>query len=346
MRRRLKKAITLAVLLLLTAMLGACTAYQTTEKNSDSFSQQQLKDEKIEQFKLSIRYQSELQSRLANVSFPLLKENVEQCGAKTRIQLGFTLHNPTEYKKLKKEAITQLFGAEDAVQILRITRSSPADNELAVGDTLLQINQQAIDQKPNIAIKQIRETLEKSPSVLLRIKRGDKEFDKEITGVKVCDYPVVLTPSDQVNGYADGSQIMITSGLMRFAESDEQLALIIAHELAHNTQRHVQTRLKRATLGGLVDIALIASGIPSPGFTAALAANIDNPHYETDADLQGLYLMHKSGFDISHAADFWRRMASLYPSMINHGKLFTHPTSAERYLNLKKYSDSLLRATP
>ena len=346
MRRRLHRAINLTGLFLLTALLSACTTYTSTSLKTPIFSEQQIKDEKIEQLTLSIQYQNILQTRLANVAFPLLKENADHCGTKTRYQLGFTLHNPAEYKKLKKEAAVQLFGEANAVQILRITRSSPADEKLAVGDTLLKINQQSIAEKTSLAIKQIRAALETSPSLLLRIKRGEKEFDKEITGVKICDYPVVLTSSDQVNGYADGSQIRITSGLIRFAETDEQLALIIAHELAHNTQRHVQTRLKRASLGGLVDIALISAGIPSPGLTAALAANLDNTQYETEADLQGLYLMHNSGFDISQAANFWRKMASLYPSLINHGTLFTHPTSAERYLNLKKYTDSLLQNAP
>ena len=72
----------------------------------------------------------------------------------------------------------------------------------------------------------------------MSVRRGDALLDISTrTRTNVCDYPVLLGDDDALNAYADGNNIIITRGMMRFLESDRELALVIGHELAHNSMR-------------------------------------------------------------------------------------------------------------
>ena len=68
----------------------------------------------------------------------------------------------------------------------------------------------------------------------LEVKRNDQVLKLSINQEKICGYPVMLGESDAVNAYADGKRIIITKGMMRFARDDQDLALVVAHELGHN----------------------------------------------------------------------------------------------------------------
>jgi predicted Zn-dependent protease len=165
----------------------------------------------------------------------------------------------------------------------------------------------------------------------------------ELAGESACDYPVELGTSSEVNAYADGQRIVIELGMMRVAQRDEELALVIAHELAHNAMGHSDAAATNAVLGGalglLADIALgvATNGVyVGTGYTeigAEVGAEIHSVEFEQEADYVGMYILKRAGFPIGDAPDFWRRMAMESPDTI---KLrTTHPTSPERFVALK-----------
>ena len=55
--------------------------------------------------------------------------------------------------------------------------------------------------------------------------------------------------------------------------------------------------------------------------------------FEFEADYVSLYVMALSGFDITHAPDFWRRVATLRPGDITTS--YTHPSTAERFIAME-----------
>ncbi|MBI5165485.1 MAG: M48 family metalloprotease [Magnetospirillum sp.] len=57
----------------------------------------------------------------------------------------------------------------------------------------------------------------------------------EVGAEKVCGYPLSVSGIEAVNAYAGGKTIVITAGMMNFVESDAELALVLSHEMAHNT---------------------------------------------------------------------------------------------------------------
>jgi len=132
-----------------------------------------------------------------------------------------------------------------------------------------------------------------------------------ITTTLSCDYPITLSYSPAVNAYATGRAIKVTTGMMEFADDDE-LAIIIGHELAHNTEGHI--------------VKIITSRI------VGLGTGWFSRIYESEADYVGLYYARRAGFDISKAPGIWRRIGLMSVRSMGEGK--SHPTTPERYVRL------------
>ncbi len=126
-----------------------------------------------------------------------------------------------------------------------------------------------------------------------------------------CHYPITLSYSPAVNAYATGRAIRVTTGMMEFADDDE-LAVIIGHELAHNTEGHI--------------VKIVTSRI------AGLGTGRFSRVYESEADYVGLYYAQRAGFDITKAPNIWRRIGLM--SVKSMGESKSHPTTPERYVRL------------
>jgi predicted Zn-dependent protease len=134
---------------------------------------------------------------------------------------------------------------------------------------------------------------------------------------------------------------VILKGMMRFVESDDELALVVGHEIAHNALGHVRQHKVLMGVGMgfgvLLDITAAVLGANTQGGFTRLGAQLGSAvnqtfsqDFEMDADYMGLYLAQRAGFDVSRAADFWRRMAAEYPETIESSMTRTHPSSPER----------------
>lgn len=150
------------------------------------------------------------------------------------------------------------------------------------------------------------------------------------------------SPSSEVNAYADGERIVVTPGMMNFATTDEELALVLSHEYAHNVMSHVasqQVNTMAGTIVGLaLDVAAASQGLDTGGGFQNIGGNVGllsySAAFEREADYVGLYIMQHSGYNTQRAVDFWRRMAGLNPSSITEAG--THPTTPERFVAMKK----------
>ena len=165
-----------------------------------------------------------------------------------------------------------------------------------------------------------------------------ERVDVAVRPARVCDYDVLLAESDALNAFADGEAVYLTTGMLRFAAADVELQAVIAHELAHNTEGHVDRTIRNALLGGLlgaiVDIAAASQGIYADATLSGLEAGAEafSQEFEREADYVGIYYLERAGIDASEAATFWRRMAAENVDSIVYGA--THPTSPERFVNM------------
>jgi predicted Zn-dependent protease len=126
--------------------------------------------------------------------------------------------------------------------------------------------------------------------------------------------------------------------MVNFATDDRELALVIAHEMAHNTMSHLEAKKQNAGLGLAGDIAvlLLSRGqVSTRGALSQAMASAYSQEFEAEADYVGLYIMANAGFPIDEAPLFWRRMAAAHPGSIKANHAASHPSTAYRMVALE-----------
>lgn len=143
---------------------------------------------------------------------------------------------------------------------------------------------------------------------------------RALTSLVEGSWEVTLFDDEAVNAFAlPGGKIGVYSGLLKVAETDDQLAAVIGHEIAHVQAHHANARASTSTL---TDVGLqVASAISggTAGGNAMMAAlglgaqvGILMPYgrsQESEADVLGLRLMARAGFDPREAVTLWQNMA-------------------------------------
>ena len=177
--------------------------------------------------------------------------------------------------------------------------------------------------------------------VTLQVKRAQNIINLDVIQDTICDYPAVLSESDAVNAYADGERIIITKGMMRFARDDQDLALVIAHELGHNLMGHIDKKQSNTLFGTLLDLAAAANGVDTQGIFGSAGAGAFSQDFEAEADYVALYYLHAAGWSLEGVADFWRDMAAEHPSSIGSNHSASHPATSERFIAISKTIDEI-----
>lgn len=280
--------------------------------------------------------------RVMKVAYPLLKANTELC-PKTRMDAGYTVWSikniPSEYESVASSR----YALGKAPKIQLVMAGSPAfKSGLKSGDTITAINGEKIQNTSDF--DDVNEKFEKQQEITVGILRGDKALSIPVVRQPACDMDVVYQMGDSnVNAYADGDNIYITRGMLRFTETDNELAIVIGHEAAHNVMLHSDKKVQNAAggmlLGALLDVAAAAGGVNTQGtFTdnfGKIGAGAYSVDFEQEADYVGLYLTKRGGYSVDSAPNFWRRMAAENDA----GSITlrsSHPTSPERFVALEK----------
>lgn len=149
-------------------------------------------------------------------------------------------------------------------------------------------------------------------------------------------YNVHVLDADTVNAFAlPGGEIVVYTGLMRAADTPEQLAGVLAHEMAHVDRRHGMRRIAQS-IGVIGAVQLVfgdVSGISAVAIEVLRASTINaySRDQEREADSDGVATLARAGIDPNALADFFellkKREASL-PSALSW--LGTHPDLAQR----------------
>jgi predicted Zn-dependent protease len=167
-------------------------------------------------------------------------------------------------------------------------------------------------------------------------------------------YEVVLIQTNIVNAMAaPGGKIMVYEGLWDpengLAKDDEEVAAVIAHEIAHVNCRHSTEAMTRAMPGNLLatGVLLLTQDSENQEFWQTLAVagmfvhnGIFMTRYsrqdEMEADSVGLMYMAKAGYDPRAALRIWERAAQQRTGNDPAASVFsTHPADAARLQNLR-----------
>jgi predicted Zn-dependent protease len=113
----------------------------------------------------------------------------------------------------------------------------------------------------------------------------------------------LLNDPKTINAFAlPGGQIFITTGLYTLFSSEDQLAAVLSHEIAHVVARHSSQRIAKASLTkGIADAVMVASGDARAGQISAIVGQMVSMKFsredEIEADRLGVFFMTESGYD-------------------------------------------------
>ena len=155
-----------------------------------------------------------------------------------------------------------------------------------------------------------------------------------------------------INAFAmPGGYIGVHSGLILAAQSESELASVLAHEISHATQHHLARQVglqSQAQLPMLLSLAVAIlasrshSDVAAGAMVAGQAAGIQNQlsysrDFEREADRVGLQLLERAGFDVRGMASFFLRLQKSGRLYENNAPsyLLTHPLTTERIADME-----------
>jgi hypothetical protein len=239
--------------------------------------------------------------RLARHGRPLCRE--------TFPLTGLLFHHLAEYEPKDKPLMIGRYGLDRGPGILAVLSGTPAAAAgLVAGDVLLAVNGRPFPSATRIAAEPKRKTwrpmLEASEALLesalrtgpadLTVLRGGKEIGIRLGSEPGCIGRVRLAYSTQMNAFSLRGYVVMTTAMLGYVRSDDELAVVVGHELSHSILGHQGLRDEEGILAGL--------GIKPNAIWKREAA----------ADRLGLRLMAAAGFDLDAVIPFWDRYLRQY----------------------------------
>jgi predicted Zn-dependent protease len=169
-------------------------------------------------------------------------------------------------------------------------------------------------------------------------------------------FTIKVLDSEEVNAFAlPGGFFFVNSGLILKAESESELAGVMAHEIAHVAARHGTKQATRGEIVNLASIPLIFMG-GWTGYAIRQGAGLAIPMgflnfsrgFEREADYLGLQYLYKTGYDPTSFVDFFEKIQSMEkkkPGTVS--KVFsTHPMTDDRIKSAQDEIQKILVAKP
>lgn len=255
----------------------------------------------------SLRYLQSLDQKVADISWRLAASNADICPEKQGA-LGIGLHNAVQYVPRIRTAAIATFGFGDGFPaVLSLAEGGPAQRAgIEVGDRITAID--GIGLAPHTIdagspadydmIEALMTRLEAVPAeaqIRFDLLRGMEAVSLALTAQSLCRVRVEVVPGGKINAGSDDRIVQVEGKLVTWVRGDDELALVIAHEMAHVFLGHHQ-RLKR-------------EGI-STGLFGGFGANGRKLRdMEREADRFSIFMVARANYDYRIAGAFWRRLA-------------------------------------
>ncbi|MGY6517862.1 MAG: M48 family metalloprotease [Lysobacteraceae bacterium] len=180
------------------------------------------------------------------------------------------------------------------------------------------------------------------------------------------EYTFFMVRSRQVNAFATlGGYIGLNAGLVLAAESEDEVAAVMAHEIAHVTQRHIVRMVEQQQkdgplimLGMLAGLIAASQANSADGAQAAIAGGMGlmaqrqinhTRSAEQEADRLGIQTLARAGYDPTAMATFFGRMARLTRAGGGDGQvpefLRTHPVTTTRMSEARDRAERIAAQT-
>ena len=208
----------------------------------------------------------------------------------------------------------------------------------------------------NDYIKTATKSTDKAKSAMVmrvgqRIAAATEQYLREngmADEVKNFSWEFNLVKDPQVNAFCmPGGKIVVYEGLLPLVASEDELAVVVGHEVAHAVAKHSNERMSQqlmaqygaALLGVAVSdksaaVQKAASAVYGIGAQYGVMLPFSRKH-ESEADYMGLVFMTMAGYNPDVAVNFWKKMSagsgSSTPEFMS-----THPSDATRIADIQK----------
>lgn len=245
----------------------------------------------------------ERDQRVAEVGFRLRAANRDTCPILGPVP-GWSLHNAAQYSVRVRGQAQADFGLKgDFPSLLVVVTGSPASRAgLRPDDVLMSINEKSLGSLDSVEGVASYETLERAIRLLerelsrpstLQILRDGQRLQVSISANLGCLIESQVDPSPRLQAEANSERVFITTAMIDFAGTDDELAFVLGHEYAHIILGHTPP---------------VPSRRGTPGATVADSTAADA--HELEADQLGLRLAHIAGFDVRAAPCLIARLRS------------------------------------
>ena len=165
--------------------------------------------------------------------------------------------------------------------------------------------------------------------------------------IEGMEFEVHIVKSEEINAFAlPGGKMVVYTGLIDFADTPEQVAGVLGHEMAHATLRHGIERVAQS-LGLAAAVHFIignAEGMIAAGAQLFQLATINSysRNQESAADAEGVRMMHAAGLDPTSMPSFFEKLKQKEASLPGMAEwISTHPEHESRINALNHQIQSL-----
>ena len=265
------------------------------------------------------------EERLDRVTYHLSAASADKCTRPTMLT-GMSLHDAASYDAADRLMIEKSFHLGMGFGIRHvIPQSAAALGGIAAGDVVTAVNGISMGdfnshlvgntgRYDRVAIFEsfLEDSLARGPAQLT-IQRDTTTVNISVVGESGCGGRSVLYDKGGLNAWSDGKYVAVTAKMMKFSANDDELAFVIAHELAHNILNHAR-KLKGKSL------LMAELGIGSRVIKKT----------EIEADELGTEIMLMAGYNMDGAISLLERARSKIPLDLG----ITHPGITRRQQNV------------
>jgi hypothetical protein len=321
-------------LLLILAVLSLLFGCGAVTKRPD-IDEGEVAAEANRMYEMVVGRDQQMIKRLGDLSTPLLINNADLCDNKTRFIIAMNARNLEDYRGVRRDVMESVYELDERMRVTQVGREGPAHIAgIREGDVILAVND--IETPRGMAASaffklHVSPLVEAGKPIKFSLLRKAEKITAIVQPVMACDYPVRLQANGAINAYATGTSITIYTGLLSALPKDQEVGVVVAHELAHNIMGHIEKKqLEYWKDLYILRVLNSATGTNTGTLYANFAYLESSVDYEFEADYVGLYLTARAGLDYEGAPNFLRRLALDSPGGINRSS--THPKLAERFV--------------
>lgn len=280
--------------------------------------------------------------RLQSVAFPIMSANTAYCADNAIPLYGLSVLTIDNLDEGLRAVASQRLGLDSRVSVVHAVKGSPARRAgLAPGDKIIGVDGKEIGDgiKGMERLARALGRAKSSSTLRVTIVRRERQLTLPMRPVPGCPTQVILSGIGDDEDLVESGAIVIHRGTLRMAGGDNELALVVGHELGHIIARHLKQKGR--------DAAGFRGGFPVsdriPAETKDTAGDDGRGDFseeqEAEADYLGLYFVARAAISTDNAQRLWRKIAQEDPRAMGFAEI--HPTSPLRFLAMGKARDEI-----